>query len=189
MAVSSRYKVKLKYKSKTKKTKSTAPPVELPTTATAELGDARVREIHRTLGGKSSDYQVAKRVATLEKQMPNGTLPELVTYEWLEGRQVPYTYLAQLFGGHQRIGGVEIDFLIHKGGDALAWQVDGSYFHGRKFQLRFAQEGRDLANDMKLIGATFMGMKIAHVVHLVEEKIYLMRPLIFEMALNGVGLG
>jgi hypothetical protein len=185
-----KYKVKLNYKTPRKAKAPKPPKVELPTEAVTETGDARVREIHRILGGKPQDYALAKRVDVLQRQIGGtATLPECVFYAELEKRGVQFTYLAQLFGGHTRLGGTEIDFLIHKGGTAIAIQVDGNYYHGRQFQLRFAQEGRDLANDLKILGATFLGMKIEHVVHVLEDAIYKKRPMVIDLALNGVGLG
>jgi len=124
----------------------------------------------------------AKRMATLAEKYPSATLPELVTLDWLQRNGYVYEFQAPIFGGKQA-GGTVMDFLVFQGNEALAWAVQGEYWHSQKKMVN-----RDKAIFLRLLGATVSGFRINAVVELWEEDVYSRRPLIFYQAMAGIGL-
>lgn len=147
-----------------------------------ELGNPRVREIQRIIGGERKE---AEQIATLEGGYPASTLPELVTMNYLNSLRVSYVPQAWVLGGRSRKGGQVPDFLVQNGGSWNAWLVQGSWYHNSEFQRRYMQEGRDMAARLALKGSTYEGFPIQEVVTLEEEDIYNKRPLVFELAMAG----
>lgn len=150
-----------------------------------ELGNPRVREIHRIIGGQ---FKEAEQVATLEQNNPSSTLPELVTMNWLNGQGVIYVPQAYVLGGRSSRGGMVPDFLVRFKANWSAWLIQGSWYHSSEFQQRYMQEGRDITARLTLKGAAYAGYLIEEVVTLDEEAIYEDRPLIFELAMSGQSL-
>lgn len=150
----------------------------------AEREGSELQKIVRTLGGTTDALRVAKRVLVLRQQFPAGSLPELVTYNWLESRQIPFTFQAMLYGGRRTKGGLVPDFIVQYGGKSMAWQIQGEYWHDRA--TRHGQ--KDLDNTLRLLGAVYKGVRIDYVVELWEKDVYHKRPLVFLQALQGVGL-
>lgn len=158
-------------------------PVDVP--GEMNLVDPRVNEIYSRLGKRSTaDFKLAKRVATLMGQYPDGTIPELVTLDWLEQQKIPYTYQAWIYGGRSRQGGVIPDFVLESGGRGMAWLVQGDYWHSKA-----EVSSSDVSDKLKLLGVLFHGVRIEEVVELWENKIYSKRPQVFEWALMGIEMG
>lgn len=150
----------------------------------AEREDDELQKIVRTLGGTTEALKIAKRVMVLRQEHPAGSLPELVTYHWLESRNIPFTFQAMLFGGRRTKGGLVPDFVIQYGGKGMAWQIQGEYWHDRA-----TQHGRkDMSNTIRLLGSVYKGVRIDYVVEVWEKDIYHKRPFVFLQALQGVGL-
>ena len=149
-----------------------------------ELGDPQVNEVWARLGRKSQDYKLAKRVAALMETYPDGTIPELVTLDWLEQQKVPYTFQAWVYGGRSRRGGIIPDFVLEYGGRGMAWLIQGDYWHNRT-----EVAASDQSDKLRLIRTQFHGVVIEVVVELWENKVLRNRPEVFELALVGIGLG
>jgi hypothetical protein len=151
-----------------------------------EIVDARVNEILRYLGGRQSDYVLAKRIAKLERTV-DGTLPELVAYDWLTRRGIQFHFQANVLGGRRIAGGAVPDFAIRRGGGWQVWLIQGTYYHGAAFQLRHGQEGRDVTAKLKLLGSTYLGLRIEQVVMVQEAHIRnpASRRMVFDLALAG----
>lgn len=151
------------------------------------LDDPVVREIHNRMGGRSVDWAVAKRVAGLKGALfktYEGTIPELIVYDWLEQKKIPFSFQAFIYGGRSRKGGVIPDFLVWPGGRGLAWFVDTEYWHSKP-----EVAASDAADRVRLLGAVYDGIRIDAVVALWENQIYRNRPAIFEWAMMGVEMG
>lgn len=149
-----------------------------------ELSEPHVNEIFARLGRKARDYKLAKRVATLMETYPDGTIPELVTLDWLEQQKIPHTFQAWVYGGRSRKGGIIPDFVVEYGGRGMAWLIQGDYWHNRS---EVAES--DVSDKLRLIGTQFEGVIIEVVVELWENKVLNARPQIFELALVGIGMG
>lgn len=152
--------------------------------STLEIKDERVQEIVSRLSNSPADYKLAKRVATLMDTYPDGTIPELITLDYLEQQQIPYTYQAWIYGGRSRQGGVIPDFVLAPGGRGMAWLVQGDYWHTR---AEVAES--DVSDKLRLLGTMFHGVQIEQVIELWEQRIYKDRPEIFELAVMGIELG
>lgn len=155
---------------------------------TSELGNPSqdfVDQEAQRIRSLLNDEPLARKVESLKQSNPNGSLPELVTLEWLIREQVRYTYQGGLFGAKTAKGGLLPDFVIDAGGgDAIVWQVQGEYWHSRQ-----AQHGQnDFANNLRMLGQVIEGLRISKVVELWETDIYKKRPLIFQAAMAGMGL-
>jgi hypothetical protein len=149
-----------------------------------DLRDDTAKEVWDRLGRQPRDWKLAQRVATLMRTYPNGTVPELVAMDWLNQMQIPFIYLAQIYGGHARKGGVEVDLLFEQGGVGVAWLVHGNSWHSRP-----EVSESDVGDKLRFLGATYHGIKIEKVVALWERKIYFCRPQVFEQGLAGIELG
>jgi hypothetical protein len=152
--------------------------------ARVDLTDPAVREVHARLGRNPRDYKLAKRVVTLMRKHPNGTVPELVAMDWLDQQKIEYIYLAQIFGGHARRGGVEVDLLFEYNGVGVAWLINGDYWHNRP-----EVSASDAVDRLRFLGATYHGITIDKVVALWEGRVYDDRPQVFELGLLGIELG
>jgi hypothetical protein len=165
----------------------TKPTVRIPSPVAGDfvldLRDKTALEVHARIGRKPKDWKLAQRVAALMQQHPNGTIPELVAMDWLNQQQIEYIYLAQIYGGHRRKGGVEVDLLFQYAGVGIAWLVHGEYWHSRP-----EVSASDAIDRLRFLGATYHGIRIDKVVALWESDIYHRRPSVFELGLLGLGL-
>lgn len=150
----------------------------------AEREPDELQKIVNALGGRSDAMKIAKRVMVLKAQHPAASLPELVTYQWLESRNIPFTFQAMLFGGRRTKGGLVPDFVVQYGGKGMAWQVQGEYWH--RYQSQHGQ--KDLSVRVRLLGTVYKGVRIDYVVELWERDILRKRPQVFLQALQGIGL-
>lgn len=165
-------------------------PVEIPEAAQVEgyayIVDPLVQEIWQRLGGQPQDQSTAERVAKLKEALYRtyeGTIPELVVYDWLEQNNIPYSFQAFVYGGRSKRGGVVPDFVVWPGGRGLAWFIDTNYWHTKP-----EVAASDITDRIRLLGAVVDGIRIEKVIALWEDNIYLQRPLVFQMALSGVEL-
>jgi hypothetical protein len=111
-------------------------------------------------------------------------VPELVAMDWLDQQKIEYIYLAQIFGGHARRGGVEVDLLFEYNGVGVAWLIMGDYWHNRP-----EVSASDAVDRLRFLGATYHGITIDKVVALWEGRVYDDRPQVFELGLLGIELG
>lgn len=149
-----------------------------------DLRDPHVLEVYNRLGRQPRDWKLAQRVAALMKDYPAGTIPELVTYDWLKQKDIQFTYQAFLYGGRSRKGGLLPDFVLQYGGVGLAFLVNGNYWHSRPEVAT-----SDVADIIKLKGSWFHNILIEKVVVIWESQIIRSRPQVFEYALLGIEMG
>jgi hypothetical protein len=96
---------------------------------------------------------------------------------------VQFVYQAQAFGGRAQKGGLLPDFVVAHGAAGHAWQVQGEFWHSYG-----ENQGKDIVTDVRLLGQTFGGLRVEQVIQVWENDIYHKRPMVFQMALMGVGL-
>ena len=134
---------------------------------------------------KVGDERTAKRVQELQAQYPVGTIPELVTYDWLTRGGWRFVYQAQLYGGRGSSGGLLPDFVVETGaGEGMAWQIQGEYWHGKS-----AEKGvSDAEAALRLTGQTVGGIRIDKVLGLWERDVLDRRPDVFKYAIAGISL-
>lgn len=138
----------------------------------------------RALGGTADDYKLARRVLNMQLEFPAASKPELVTYDWLTAKNIPFDFQAMLYGGRRAKGGLVPDFVVRSGmGGGLAWLINGEYWHSQAINA-----GRDDTARYRLIGAQYKGMTITGVVELWENDVLRKRPIVFQQALLGIGL-
>ena len=160
------------------------PAVELPeVSAVVDLEPAEVKELRRRLGDDPATGRMIKRVLRLRLRLPNGTLPELIAYDWLRSKGVHFTFQAEAFGGRGIRGGQIPDFVIPQGGRALCWRIQGEYWHSRD-----DSRARDAVNKAALLAGSVGGMRVWAVVDCWEDDIYRDRERVFEMAMTGTGI-
>jgi hypothetical protein len=144
--------------------------------------DTILTEITNALGG---DERTAKRVRALQVDYPNGTLPELVTMDWLDVNKYRYIYQGRLFGGRAAAGGLLPDFVVDTGGGrGAAWQVQGEYWHNKSAEKGFS----DTVGNLRLLGQVVGGIRIDKVTLLNERDILRRRPFVFQMAIAGIAI-
>jgi hypothetical protein len=150
------------------------------------IEDANVDTELTELTNHIGDSAIAKRVRQLQVEYPQGTVPELVTMDWLNAGKYRYIYQGELYGGRAKSGGLLPDFVVATGGaEGMAWQVQGDYWHGsRSTEKQFS----DATDNLKLIGQTVGGIRIGKVVKIWESDILKRRPQVFQMALAGISL-
>jgi hypothetical protein len=128
----------------------------------------------------------AMRAYRLKKKGIVGSLPELLTYDWLEGRNHIFDFQSSIMGGRLILGGAVADFIIEDliPGGLVIWRVQGDYWHtqAKRVQSDFIQRER-------LLTESYMGVPVEQVVDLWESAIYWAAPLVFEMAEGGVEIG
>lgn len=150
----------------------------------AERESDELQKLVRALGNTSDAERIAKRVLKLKEEFPAGSIPELVTYDWLRSQSIPFHYQAMLFGGRRAKGGLVPDFVVQYGGKGMVWNIQGEYWHARST----AHGQKDLTSGLRLIGTTYKGVRIDAVVELWENDVLRKRPLVFEQAKQGLGL-
>ena len=144
---------------------------------------AQVKDVMYRLGPKATQ-QEAKRILTYQTQYPGGTIPELLTLDWLRLNQYPHEYQVELYGGRRVAGGLVPDFIVDAGPMPWVWQIDGDYWHSAAFDLGT----KDAAADMRYMASQYRGRQIGGVVHLKESDILRLRPWVFLQAVAGIGI-
>lgn len=153
---------------------------DIPQTVVVDLLTDEEGELIRLLGG---DRQLARRAMRLRGQYPLASFPELITYDWLQQRNLSFTFQAKLFGGRAVRGGVVPDFLLNYGGQGMIWRIQGEYWHTRP-----GNRNKDLNEKIRLLGSEQNGLRIEHVIDIWEDDVYNKRPQVFHLALAGIGL-
>ena len=159
------------------------PPLKPPPTLEPppNLEDQMLMEIMRR---GNLDKQEAERVMDLAETYPAGSLPELITYDFLNRHGQPFIYQVALFGGRAAAGGVIPDFVVgYDSSRAYAWNIQGEYWH-----TTAGKAERDAAAALKMRGAQVAGWTISDVIPLWEFDIYEKRPGVFWAALAGMSL-
>lgn len=147
----------------------------------ADQTDDEVDRLTQLLNSES----LAKKVHKLAQQYPVATVPELVTYEWLERSGYRFEFQLWLYGGRRAPSGQGLvpDFVVTPGASPVVWQVQGEYWHSIQ-----RKGDRDKTANLRMLAAMVNGQKVSAVVELWEDDIYNRRPQIFYSALQGVGL-
>lgn len=128
--------------------------------------EKRVDETLEMLVRALGDRQLAKKVLKLKQQFPDGTFPELVTYQWLEQHGIRFFYQFAVLGGREIRGGQVLDFVVDRGYDVLVWEVQGQYWHTRPGKVQ-----ADVAERMALLGLNILGKKVGGVVEIWDTRI------------------
>ena len=151
---------------------------DLPVEDMPTFEETEERELERRL----RDEKAAKRIVKLREKFPYATLPELITYDWLHYHKYWFIFQAEI-GQRTHKGSLIPDFVIARGGQGLAWQIQGEYWHKDEMV-----RARDKAVALALKGQSIAGLRISDVVELWEDDIYNKRPQVFEQAMLGVGI-
>ena len=145
------------------------------------LGDTDnfINDVARLYG----DRALAGRIAELKKQFPGATVPELVVYDWLRWRNIPFDYQVAMFGGWGQKGGLVPDFVLMGDYVGRALQIQGDYWHGN-----VRKQGQDMATKMRLLGSFWNGHQITSVTNIWEINLKnpATRNKTLDMALAGV---
>lgn len=146
--------------------------------------DTALTELTRRLG----DQALAKRIRVLQAQyggVSSGTVPELVTYDWLQHSGYRFVFQAELYGGRATAGGLLPDFVVETGaGSGAAWNIQGEYWHGKSQEKAIS----DAEGALRLVGQVVNGIRIDRVLYLWEDDLYTKRPQVFQYAIAGVAL-
>jgi len=129
----------------------------------------------------------AMAVWRLQQRGITGTLPELLTYDWLDGRPgVSFEFQSSLLGGRRVRGGAVVDFLISglSGEGWYIWRIQGDYWHQGA-----AVELKDQTQKARLASMKIQGLPVVAVVDLWEADIYDRMPEVFMQAEAGLELG
>ena len=127
----------------------------------------------------------ARRVWKLMEKGVQGTLPELLTYDWLERQKLGFQFQSGQMGGRRTSGGAVVDFIV----DGLAadglyiWRVQGEYWHKGP-----AVERKDWMQKARLLRLKIGGVPVVEVVDLWENDVYDRYPEVFRRAEMGMGL-
>ena len=145
-----------------------------------DLMPEALRELARRIG--------RKRASTIWRWMRKGiigSVPEILTYDWLTRRSIRFEYQSAQMGGRLRVGGAVVDFLLHDlaPGGVYVWRVMGEYWHSAP-----EIQGKDEEQRRRLLRQRVDGRPVIAVVDLWESDIYDRSPEVFEMAEAGVGL-
>ena len=127
---------------------------------------------------------VARACYALLRQGIQGTLPELVVYQWLTRRGYQFDFQTSLMGGRLELGGAVADFVIFDldpGGIAV-WRVQGEHWHAGNRD----KEEKDRAQRETLLRQSYMGQPVTVVIDLWEQDLYDHYPRVLEMAEAGV---
>lgn len=179
------YKLNFKPTAKPKKSIDKEPPPIQPKGAVAEGESDPVREMAEYLGGTSEAWTLARRIMEeIYPHHPTATTPELVAYDFLAQRNIPFLFQPTTMGGRAFRGGLVPDIVVRStGGEGIAWLIQGEYWHNKR-----RNPGRDASARVLLLGADVGGIRIKSVVELWERDIIKKRPQVFNLALEGIGL-
>lgn len=163
---------------KKRKEKAVTSRIKLPDPFVVDSEEAYIARMY-------GDARLAARIRKLQMQFPHGTIPELVVYDWLRWRNIPFEYQVRMFGGWANLGGQIPDFMLFGIYAGKILQVQGDYWHGNA-----RKQGRDLAAKMKMLGSTYNGQRVTSVTWVWESSLKnpATRQQTLDMALAGVEL-
>lgn len=135
---------------------------------------------------RSVSRERAMQAYRLLRRGIEGTLPELLTYHWLERRSRAFDFQSSIMGGRLILGGAVADFIIEDlvPGGLAVWRVQGDYWHVEPARMQ-----ADMLQRERLLTETYMGVRVLQVVDLWESAIYWAYPDVFEQAEAGVEIG
>lgn len=150
-----------------------------------ELGDLTDDELDKLTRDLKGDKERAKRILNLKRQYEAGTIPELITFDWLMRNHIRFIYQATFAGGRARRGGLVPDFVLERGQGSMVWNVDGVYYHDTLYRGRGF---KDIRNDIRLKGQMINGRKVEKIIHITDTAILSKYPEVFIYALSGIQL-
>lgn len=139
-----------------------------------------IKEIARIVGERR-----AREVWKLKQRGIDGTLPELLTYAWLDKQKRLFEFQSSVMGGRRVSGGAVLDFVIFdlSASGVMCWRIQGEYWHqGRRAMAR------DQWQVYRIRQQRIGGLPVIGVVDLWENDVYRRYPEIFRQAEMGVGL-
>jgi hypothetical protein len=113
------------------------------------------------------DPKLAKKAWDLFIKWPEATLPELILWMELKERNVVFDYQVAILGGTRKRGGLIPDFLVKRGGEGLAIEVNGSYWHEGA-----EKQEKDRADALRMKGVLVNGVRIKQVVTVWDVDLY-----------------
>lgn len=125
----------------------------------------------------------ARTVWKWKRRGLQATAPEILVYEWLTGRKIPFTFQSSQFGGRTFRGGVVHDFMLQVGGGVMVWMVQGMHFHSSA-----SQRQHDQIIKIRTKASRPNGQKVLAVVELWEADLYKNVNRVCREALRGRGL-
>ena len=152
-----------------------------------DLTDELVSEIWARFDKRPSEYKTSVRCAKLYRELfttYEGTIPEVIIYDWLTRKNEPFEFQPKFFGGRSAKGGVIPDFMVWPGGRGLAWFCDTLYWHTKPEIMQ-----SDLADRVKLVGQWYQGVRVEQVISIWENRVYDDRNTVLEWALQGIEAG
>lgn len=147
-----------------------------------EMVDPAVKSILEVLGDTEKNRRLARRVVRLKGRYPKGTLPELMTVDYLERLGQWYMYQVPILGGRVS-GGAVADIVTQSGAAGIVIRVQGEYWHSK----RDAKQ-RDAAAALSMLGAKAGSLTITNVVDAWEDDIYKDVARVLNFAFAGIGL-
>jgi hypothetical protein len=128
----------------------------------------------------------AQRALRIQERGIRGTLPELLTYDWLERRPHEFDFQSSLGGGRLILGGAVADFILFDllPGALAVWRIQGDYWHSKAERME-----RDLAQRERLLSERYMGLPVEQVVDIWESAVYWRAPQVWEEAEVGAEMG
>ena len=164
-----------------KRATESKPPLPDPKVADSLLlYDEKQSDLTRLVGSA----RLARKVMALQKQYPNGTVPELLVMDWLDEQGQEYVYQAPLGGGRTIKGGLVADFLIPSALGWSCWFIQGDYWH-----TQVGTTEKNTADKTIALTQEYAGRQITEALELWENKLYKQRDLVCSMALAGIELG
>jgi hypothetical protein len=149
--------------------------------------DPRVQQVLSTMGGRPRDEKVAERVVKLMDKgvgnaLTSGTVPELVVYDWLQRKGIPFEFQVEVRGGRSSAGGSVVDFIV-RSGRTWAWRIQ-TWYHTLP-----EKRARDEIQKRLLQGALVQGYQIDGVVDVWDMRIYQDKENTLTQATVGIELG
>jgi hypothetical protein len=141
-------------------------------------------EIWARFDRRPEEYPTSVRCAKLYRELFStyqGTVPEVIVYDWLTENSQPFIFQANFFGGRQAKGGVIPDYVVWPGGRGIAIFVDTLYWHSL-----VAVRESDLIDRIRLIGSFHQGIRIELVVAVWENRLYEDRNRVMQWAMQGI---
>ena len=121
-----------------------------------------------------------------ENEGVDGTLPELLCYEWLRRQGHQFDFQTSLMGGRLAMGGAVADFILFDivPGGLSVWRIQGDYWHSKPERVE-----RDQLQRERLLTERFGSEPVLQVVDIWESTVYATYPDVFEAAEVGVEWG
>jgi len=112
--------------------------------------------------GRSRALRAYRTYQEMLRKGEVGTLPEILTYGWLQGRPHLFDFQSSLLGGRLIMGGAVADFIIYDiSPDGLViWRVQGDHWHSMPDRIA---EGTSVAGALhehaRRAGGRYLGVE------------------------------